>query len=362
MSTEYIKTTAPTGTGDFYRPRVYISRQLPQKCLEMLLGRCNVSFWDSPDPAPRTELLVNVPEIDVIVCMPTDKIDREVLVAAGPSLKIVATMSEDKEHIDLSECFRRQIRVVTIPSEPIVEALTQIVMAMFRLCAVKWIDSSANNFNVNAFLQSSDIIAALTSDSKFCLELSNRTVGIFGLGKLGLSVGTVFRRIGVAELLYNDVTRNEDDVTIGATYVDRNELLMRCDVILVCWHMKVNGKTMFVLNKESFKMMKTSAILIDASKQFPADYTDLCEALRTNTIAAAGLDIREYDVIPNRHPLEVLTNCFFLPYRECFKWDGRRRLSVDLVRAILSNLQQIEFDNKKKKPDVISNLLATIPT
>lgn len=221
---------------------------------------------------------------------------------------------------------------------------------------------SENNFNVNRFLQSSDIIASLMSDSKFCLELSNRTVGIIGLGKLGLSVGGAFRRVGVAELLYNDVRRNEDDVTIGAKYVDRNELLERSDVILVCWHMKVNGETTFILDKDSFQTMKTSAILIDASKQFPADYTDLYEALRTNTIAAAGLDIREYDVIPNRHPLEVLTNCFFLPYRECFKWDGRRRLSVDLVRAILSNLQQIEFDIKKKKPEVISHILAPIPT
>ena len=70
-------------TSTLTRARVYVTRQLPQKGLDLLLGRCNVSYWDSADPAPRTELLVNIPGIDVLVCMPTDKIDREILKAAG---------------------------------------------------------------------------------------------------------------------------------------------------------------------------------------------------------------------------------------------------------------------------------------
>lgn len=65
------------------RPKVYITRQIPQTGLDMLLGRCNVSFWDSPDPASKTELLVNVPGCSVLICMPTDKIDRDILNAAG---------------------------------------------------------------------------------------------------------------------------------------------------------------------------------------------------------------------------------------------------------------------------------------
>ena len=66
-----------------YKPTVYITRQIPQKGLDLLLGQCNVSFWDSPDPAPRTELLMNVQGVEVLMCMPTDKIDLEILNAAG---------------------------------------------------------------------------------------------------------------------------------------------------------------------------------------------------------------------------------------------------------------------------------------
>ena len=66
-----------------YRPKVYITRQIPQIGLESLLKRCNVSYWDSPDQAPRTEILYNVRGVDVLLCMPTDIIDEEVLDVAG---------------------------------------------------------------------------------------------------------------------------------------------------------------------------------------------------------------------------------------------------------------------------------------
>lgn len=198
---------------------------------------------------------------------------------------------------------------------------------------------------------------AIKADTNFCRELSNRTVGIIGLEKLGLSVGQAFRKLGVAEILYCDVEPNEDDVTINAKYVERNELLAQSDVICVCWNMKMNGKSIMSFEREAFKRMKSSAILIDATKRFSADFNDLYEALRSGDIAAAGLDLREYDVIPNRHPLDGLHNCFFLPYRECYKWDGRRRLAVDLARSILGTLQELEFDKIKSssasKPEVI---------
>ena len=66
-----------------FRPKVYITRQIPQKGLERLLKKCNVSYWESPDPPLRTEILTNVRGVNVLCCMPTDSIDDEVLNAAG---------------------------------------------------------------------------------------------------------------------------------------------------------------------------------------------------------------------------------------------------------------------------------------
>lgn len=353
-------TTARTQT-KHCRPKVYITRQIPQTGLDMLLGRCNVSFWDGSEPVSKTELLVNVPGCSVLLCMPTDKIDRDVLNAAGPSLKIVATMSEDANHIDTSECSRRNIRLLTLPQVTI-ETLTQMVIAQLRIITNKWTSGSSSNLNL--VIQSKDVIKTIKNDLEYCQELSNRTVGIVGMGSLGLYVAKTVRDLGVSSILYHDTEPVKNAEDISATFVDREKLLTGSDIIFVCSNMDSTGKKPYCMfNKEAFQMMKSSAILIDATKRFFANFSDLYDALRVGEIGAVGLDVREYDDIPNRHPLDVLENCFFLPFRECYKWDGRRKCSEELAKSILTTLQEIEFAKKqnavkKDKRETISSTLS----
>lgn len=212
-------------------------------------------------------------------------------------------------------------------------------------------------------LQAKDIVKETKKDHDYCLELSNRTVGIIGLGSLGLTVGHTLKDLGVSEFLYHDFSSVDEAAEIDAKFVDKSELLKQSDVIFVCSNIEKNETNTYVFNRESFKEMKSSAVLIDATKGFLANFMDLYEALRNGEISAAGLDIREYDVIPNRHPLDVLENCFFLPYRECYKWDGRRKCSGELANAILSTLQDIEFAEKSlsAKEEQCSKAFQTVP-
>lgn len=214
----------------------------------------------------------------------------------------------------------------------------------------------AQTSNLNTILQAKDITEAIKVDQTYCLELSNRTVGIIGLDSLGLSVGKSLKELGMSSILYHDIEPVTMETDIGAEYVEFNDLLKRSDIICACSKPEKNSSNT-MLNKSTFKQMKNSAILIDASKGKVADFPDLYDALRNGDIAAAGLDVREYDVIPNRHPLAVLDNCFFLPFRECYKWDGRRKCAAELVKAVLTALQDIEFEKKKaekcSKPDIL---------
>ncbi|XP_045161194.2 glyoxylate reductase/hydroxypyruvate reductase-like [Mercenaria mercenaria] len=337
--------TTLTQTTKSCRPKVYITRQIPQKGLDMLLGRCNVSFWDSADPARKAELLVNVPGCSVLVCMPTDKIDRDILNAAGPSLKIVATMSEDADHIDTSECTRRNIRILTLPKVTI-DTVTHMAIALLRIITTEWTSGSSSNLNL--IVQSKDVIQATKDDPAYRLELSNRTVGFIGMGPLGLSVGKTLRDLDVTSIIYHDLELVGMATDIGANFVEKDKLLASSDIIFVCSNLESSGKKYCLFNKDAFKKMKSSAILIDVTKGLLANFTDLYNALRDGEIEAVGLDVREYDVIPNRHPLTSLENCYFLPYRECYKWDGRRKCSAELATCILSTLQELEFTQKKQ--------------
>ena len=193
--------------------------------------------------------------------------------------------------------------------------------------------------NLNTILQAKNITEGVKQDKKYCVELSNRTLGIIGLGALGMAVGKRFKDLGVSSILYHDKTEVAMAEVFGAKFVSLEELFETCDILCVCSNVQSTSNTSnTILDKKSFKLMKSSAVLLDATKGLAANFTDMYEALRNGEISAAGLDVREYDVIPNRHPLTALENCFFLPYRECYKWDGRRSLSAELANSVLECL------------------------
>lgn len=316
-------------------PRVYITRQIPQKGLDLLLGKCNVCFWEGNAPAPRSELLLNVQDVDVLLCMPTDKIDAEVLDAAGPSLKIVATMSEDSDHIDAAECSRRQIQLLTIPKVS-KDTVADLAIGLLLMTTRQWINDQNN---LNAVLQSTDVSKELKKDKTYGMELSNRVVGIISFGALGLAVARKLKFLGCSKILYTDSGEAVMAEDVDAKFVDRATLLRDSDIICACNDRRSSDSSSTVFNKDDFSKMKSSAVVIDATKGVFANFADLYDALRNGEITAVGLDVREYDVIPNRHPLGVLDNCYFLPYRECHKWDGRGRLSRDLAECILQTMQ-----------------------
>lgn len=317
-----------------FRPKVYITRQIPQKGLERLLKKCNVSYWDSPDPAPRTEILFNVRGVDVLVCMPTDNINEEVLDTAGPTLKVVATMSEDTEHIDTDACRDRNIRVIQLNQVP-AQIVADLTIGLLILTTMQWLNGE--RCNINVILQQTNIMSIKRIQS-YCVEMSNRTLGILGMGPVGMKVANMLQEIGVADILYHDTGPNPEVDAEQARFVSFEELINKSDIICMCSNDKKSSFSSRLFTADTFKKMKNSAILIDATKGPAIDYNDLYDALRSGEISGAGLDVREYDVIPNRHPLQGLENCHFLPFRECYKWDGRSKISDELAKSVLNSV------------------------
>ena len=83
------------------KPTVVVTRQLPQAAIEPILERCNARYWDSEEPIDRNTLLEWVEEADGLYCLLTETIDDELLDAAGPGLRVVATMSVGYDHVDV---------------------------------------------------------------------------------------------------------------------------------------------------------------------------------------------------------------------------------------------------------------------
>ncbi|GFN81602.1 glyoxylate reductase/hydroxypyruvate reductase [Plakobranchus ocellatus] len=110
-------------------PKVFISRRIPEKARALIASQCDTVLWDKDDPPQRNEYLQRVNGINGLFCLLTDKIDSELLDAAGPSLKVVSTMSVGHDHIDSKECAKRNVVVGYTPGI-LTKATSELTVAL----------------------------------------------------------------------------------------------------------------------------------------------------------------------------------------------------------------------------------------
>lgn len=167
-------------------------------------------------------------------------------------------------------------------------------------------------------------------------ELSRKTLGILGLGRIGYGVAKRLKPFGIDRILYNDVCCVSYADDIGASYVDFATLIEESDVIVICCNLTPQTRHKF--NKKAFKKMKNSAIIVNSGRGGVINHDDLYDALKSNTIAAAGLDVTEPEPLPSDHPLLTLQNCIVLPHMGSNTWESRNSMSEIAAQNILAVL------------------------
>ena len=165
------------------------------------------------------------------------------------------------------------------------------------------------------------------------IELSNKTVGILGFGRIGFRVAKHLKPFGIERIIYSDVCHMSYADDIGATYVQFSELLKESDIICICCNLTPQTRHRF--NKKAFEKMKNTAILINSGRGGVIQHDDLYDALLSKTIAAAGLDVTEPEPLPKDHRLLTLSNCIVLPHMGSNTWESRNSMSEIAAQNIL---------------------------
>ncbi|XP_071109168.1 glyoxylate reductase/hydroxypyruvate reductase-like [Haliotis cracherodii] len=308
------------------RAKVYVTRTVPQRGVDILLEGCNVSMWNSEERVPRGELLQSVVGVDGILCMRSDQIDREVLDAAGPSLRAVATMSTMTDHIDVKECNRRGIQVVVSPVQS-TQGLADLTLALILL-ALKTSNEATYLDNCNL---------ANGTVSTVCLKnLRNKTFGIYGLTILGHGVAKRLKDLGVTCIIAADYLYSKQTCNADIEIVSWKELISRSDIMCICVQHDNNPPQVF--SKEVFRQMKNTAVIIDCQNGNAMSYVDLYEALRGGHIAAAGINDCNQEPVPFKYPLTGLHNCVFLPQTDDRLYDMRHKLSMTVATSLKNAL------------------------
>ncbi|MEO9363930.1 MAG: D-glycerate dehydrogenase [Nitrososphaera sp.] len=320
--------------------KVYVTRRLPGPALEMLNG-FDITLHKGQEPPTKKEILKNVSGKDAILCMLSDRIDREVMDAAGSQLKIISSYSTGFEHIDIAEATRRGI-YVTYTSDILAEATADITFALILACA-------RNVLAGDRIVRQKKWKVGWMPDLLLGQNVHGATIGIIGLGKIGTAVARRARGFGMEILYYSRNGNSAAEQELGASYSSLDDLLAQSDFVTI--HTTLNDASRHLINKERLQRMKKTAFLINTARGAVVNERDLASALKKGTIAGAGLDVFEKEPLGRKSPLVAMKNVVLLPHIGSADRMTRSRMAEVAAKSILDVL----VDGKEPDPKFLVN-------
>lgn len=290
-------------------------------------------MWNQAIPVPRNELLKNVVGKDAIYCTLCDKIDAEVLDAAGPNLKVVGTISVGYDHIDIEECRKRGVRIGYTP-DVLTDATAELTVALLLATARRLFEANREVYNGGWKSWSPNFMCGK--------GLKHATVGIVGAGRIGYEVAKRILPFKPKQIIYfNRSEKPQFEADTGAIRVSSNDLLETSDFV-VCT-ISLTPETQHLFDAVTFSKMKPNAIFINSSRGGVVDQEALYDALVTKQIYAAGLDVTTPEPLPLDSPLLTLPNCVILPHVGSAEYDTRIEMSRITACNILAGIKGIKM-------------------
>jgi phosphoglycerate dehydrogenase-like enzyme len=168
-------------------------------------------------------------------------------------------------------------------------------------------------------------------------DLYDATLGIVGMGKIGRAVAERAKGFGM-RLVYSDTTPNPQvEASLGAERLSLIELLKESDFVSL--HTPFTSETRHLLNEETLRLMKPTAILVNTSRGAVVDTNALARALSEGWIAAAALDVTDPEPLPPDHPLFSLSNCLIVPHIGSATQNTRRAMAERACQNLLAGLR-----------------------
>lgn len=299
------------------KPNVIVTRRIPRAGLEKVQAACNMRLWDSDEPIPRAILLEWVKGAEGICCLLTERIDDELLDAAGPSLKIVSTMSVGYDHVDVAACHKHNVAVANTPG--VLTDTTADLALTLMLAAGRRLREAIDAVRNGEW-------STWKPEWMAGYDLYGSTVGIIGLGRIGSAVARRVHGFDCRILYYDPYPNDVVAASIGAEYADMDRLLAESDFITI--HCALTPETRNLFNAAAFRKMKKSAVLVNTSRGGTVDQDALYDALKNGEIAAAGLDVTVPEPLPPDHKLLTLPNCVILPHIASASYATRSKMAV----------------------------------
>jgi len=288
----------------FHKYTVYITRKIPEPGPLILKKYLEIKMNPGVDVLDREDLFENVRNVDALMCMLGDKIDSNVMDAAGPNLRVISCYSVGYDHVDIKEAEKRKIIVTNTPNV-LANTTADLVFSLI-------LSAARNIVSADSYVRNGNWKFGWTPDLFLGYDVHGSTLGIIGLGEIGTLVAKRAKGFDMEVLYYSNTRKHEMESELAITYVPLDELLQRSDFVSI--HVSLNKKSFHMIDESKIKLMKKTAFLINTSRGKVINEQDLINALRNNLIAGAGLDVYENEPISESNPLTQMPQAILLPH------------------------------------------------
>lgn len=308
------------------RKKVLITRQLPGDAVEKLKEECDLLCDPPSDQMPRNQLLELIPEADALICILSETIDREVI-SRAPKLKVISNYAVGYNNIDVAFATERKIYVTNTP-DVLTEATADLAWALL-LAAARRVVEGDEMVRQNRF-------TGWAPDLLLGLDVAYKTLGVVGLGRIGLAVARRAKGFGMRVLYWSKNRKEQWEEQFGLEYQPLDTLLQTADFVSL--NVALTPETHHLIGEKEFSLMKNTAILVNTARGPVVDEAALAAALREKKIWAAGLDVYENE--PEVHPdLLKLDNVILAPHVGSGTIDTRAKMAEMVVSNVLMALK-----------------------
>jgi glyoxylate reductase len=305
-----------------------VTNRIPEAAIELLREAGEVRIDERETAIPRQDLLQLVAGAEAVLTLLGDRVDEELLAAAGPQLRCVANVAVGYDNVDVEAAARRGVVVTNTPGV-LDDATADLTLALILAATRRIVEGDRLvrsgrewNWGMGFMLGSS---------------VQGRLLGIIGLGGIGRRVAQRARAFGM-EIAYHarHAAPPEVEAELGAERLPLERLLAKADVVSL--HCPLTPETHHLVGADELDAMKPSAVLVNAARGPIVDEAALAVALAEGRIAAAGLDVYEHE--PRVEPgLLGLDNVVLSPHLGSATVETRTAMATLAARNAISVLR-----------------------
>lgn len=272
------------------KPKLFSTHVLFEGPRQKLAEHFDVEYWTGEERPPREEFLKRLAGKDALVCLLTEKIDRETLDAAGPNLRIVANVAVGFDNIDVPACTEHGVAVTNTPGV-LDETTADFAWTLLMAVARRLIEGD--------HLARSGAWTKWNLDQLCGTDVWGKTLGIIGLGRIGRAMAR--RASGFRmRIIYNNTKRAPAEIEkeVNAEYMTREAVFEQADFLSL--HVPLNAATRGLVGPAELARMKKTAFLINTTRGPVVHEAALIDALERGQLAGAALDVFEREpLIPD---------------------------------------------------------------